>query len=441
MRWNNEYEKRRVSAEQAVAEIASGDRIYVSGNAATPYVLLEALAKRKDDLQNVEVTHVLLMGDDPLSRPDAWGRFRHNSLFVGSADRAVVNEGLADYVPVHLHKIPGLFSEGYLPLKVAIIQTAPPDEHGFMSLGVECLASMAAIAKAPVVLVQVNEKMPRTLGDAFIHISRVTRLVEVSEPLPTLEPAGYGEVEKRIGRSVAALVDDGSTLQLGIGAIPDAVLASLGDKRDLGIHTEMVSDGIMQGVEAGVITGARKSIHRGKVIGTFALGSRRLYNFLHNNPLFEFHPVDYTNDPFVIARNERMIAVNSAIEVDLTGQVCSDSIGLQIYSGFGGQVDFIRGAAHSKGGKPVIAMPSTARGGEVSRIVPTLKRGAGVVTTRADVYYVVTEYGTAALHGKNLRERAQELIRIAHPKFRQELSEAAHERKLVPASVHISAKD
>jgi len=438
MRWNEDFEKRRVTAEEAVAQINSGDRIYVSGNAATPYVLLEALSQRNDGLQDVEVTHVLLMGDDPLSRPEAWGRFRHNSLFVGPADREVVNEGLADYIPVHLHEIPGLFGHGYLPLQVAIIQTTPPDEHGFMSLGVECLATMAAIAQAPIVLVQVNEKMPRTLGDAFIHISRVSKLVEVSETLPTLEPAGFGEVEKRIGQSVADMVDDGSTLQLGIGAIPDAVLASLGDKKNLGIHTEMVSDGIMQGVEAGVITGSMKSIHRGKVIGTFALGSRRLYDFLDNNPLFEFHPVDYTNDPFVIARNDRMIAVNSAIEVDLTGQVCSDSIGLRIYSGFGGQVDFIRGAAHSEGGKPIIAMPSTAKGGEVSRIVPTLRRGAGVVTNRADLHYVITEYGTAALHGKNLRERAQELIRIAHPKFREQLDKAAHERKLVPASVSVS---
>jgi acyl-CoA hydrolase len=434
MRWNDEYERRRVSAEEAVAQVQSGDRIYVSGNAATPYVLLEALAARHDGLRDVEVTHVLLMGDDPLSRPEAWGRFRHNSLFVGPADREVVNEGLADYIPIHLHKIPGLFGHSYLPLKVAVIQTAPPDEHGFMSLGVECLATMAAITQAPIVLAQVNEMMPRTLGDAFIHISRVTKLVEVSEPLPTLEPIGFGDVEKRIGQSVAELVEDGSTLQLGIGAIPDAVLASLGDKRDLGIHTEMVSDGIMEGVEAGVITGARKSIHRGKVICTFALGSERLYSFLDNNPLFEFHPVDYTNDPFVIARNERMIAVNSAIEVDLTGQVCSDSIGLQIYSGFGGQVDFIRGAAHSEGGKPIIAMPATARGGKISRIVPTLRTGAGVVTTRADLHYVVTEYGSAALHGKNLRERAQELIRIAHPAFREELSRAAHERKLVPVT-------
>jgi len=434
MRWSDDYERRKVSAEEAVAQIKSGDRIYVSGNAATPYVLLEALAQSDDSLQDVEVTHVLLMGDDPLSRPDAWGRFRHNSLFVGPADREVVNEGLADYIPVHLHEIPGLFTQGYLPLQVAIIQTAPPDEHGFMSLGVECLATMAAIAQAPVVLAQVNEEMPRTLGDAFIHISRVTRLVEVSEKLPTLEPAGFGEIEKRIGESVAELVDDGSTLQLGIGAIPDAVLASLGDKRDLGIHTEMVSDGIMEGVEAGVITGSKKSVHRGKVIGTFALGSQDLYNFLDNNPLFEFHPVDYTNDPFVIARNDRMIAVNSAIEVDLTGQVCSDSIGLRIYSGFGGQVDFIRGAAQSEGGKPIIAMPSTAKGGKVSRIVSTLRRGAGVVTTRADLHYVVTEYGTASLHGKNLRERAQELIHIAHPHFREELSKAAHERKLVPVT-------
>jgi acyl-CoA hydrolase len=300
-----------------------------------------------------------------------------------------------------------------------------------MSLGVECLATMAAINSAPIVLAQVNDKMPRTLGDCFIHISRIPHLVEVSESLPTLGKTGFGETERKIGEHVASLIEDGSTLQLGIGAIPDAVLNCLEGKRDLGVHTEMVSDGIMEAVEKGIITGSKKSIHRGKVICTFALGSDKLYSFLDNNPLFEFHPVDYTNDPFIVSQNFRMVAINSAIEVDLTGQVCSDSIGTQIYSGFGGQLDFIRGAAHSKEGKPIIAMPSTARNGSISRIVSTLKKGAGTVTTRADVHYVVTEYGVASLHGKSLRERAGALIRIAHPKFRDDLEKAAYDRKLL----------
>jgi acyl-CoA hydrolase len=341
---------------------------------------------------------------------------------------------MADYTPIHLHEIPRTFSSGILPLDLAIIQTAPPDEHGFMSLGVECLANMAAIANAPIVLAQVNDEMPRTLGDCFVHISRITRLVEVSQPLPTLEESGFSEVERQIGQHIAGLIENGSTLQMGIGAIPDAVLNSLKGKRDLGIHTEMVSDGIMDAVETGVINGSQKSIHRGKVICTFALGSQRLYDFLDNNPMFEFHPVDYTNDPFVVAQNEKMVAINSAIEVDLTGQICSDSIGTRIYSGFGGQLDFIRGAAHSKGGRPIIAMPSTAKNDSISRIVSTVRVGAGIVTTRADVHFVVTEFGVADLHGKNLRERAEALIRISHPNFRNELSRAARERNLIPRS-------
>ncbi len=435
MRWFEDYNKRRTTPEAAVQLVQSGTRIYVSGNASTPYILLEALGARATELKDVEVTHVLLMGDDPLSRPSSWEHFRHNSLFVGSPDREVVNQGMADYTPIHLHEIPRTFSSGTLPLDLAIIQTAAPDEHGFMSLGAECLASMAAIANAPTVLAQVNEQMPRTLGDCFVHISRVTRLVEVSEPLPTLEESGFSEVERKIGQHIAGLIESGSTLQLGIGAIPDAVLSSLQNKRDLGIHTEMVSDGIMDAVEAGIINGSRKSIHRGKVICTFALGSRRLYDFLDNNPLFEFHPVDYTNDPFVVAQNDQMVAINSAIEVDLTGQICSDSIGTQIYSGFGGQLDFIRGAAHSKGGKPIIAMPSTAKDETISRIVSTVRVGAGIVTTRADVHYVVTEFGVAELHGRNLRERAEALIRIAHPDFREELLRAARERHLIPKNL------
>ncbi|GAB4110538.1 MAG: acetyl-CoA hydrolase/transferase C-terminal domain-containing protein [Acidobacteriota bacterium] len=438
MGWIDIYQQRKRSLEEAAGLLASGTRIYVSGNSATPLALLEAVARRVPELRDIEVVHVLLLGDDPLSRPEAWNFFRHNSLFVGSTDRLMVNEGLADYVPVHLHEIPRLFSEGILPLDAALIQTSPPDEHGFLSLGVECLATMSAVANARTVIAQVNQRMPRTLGDCFVHVARVHAVVEADQELPELQRSGFGEIERRIGGLVAELVEDGCTLQLGIGAIPDAVLASLGSRRDLGIHTEMVSDGIMEGVEAGVITGAQKTLHKGKVIGTFALGSRRLYDYLHNNPLFEFHPVDYTNDPAVIARNDRMVAINSAIEVDLTGQVCSDSIGSRIYSGFGGQVDFVRGAAHSRGGRSIIALPSTALDGQVSRITAALKPGAGVVTTRADVHYVVTEFGIAKLRGRNLRQRAEALIAIAHPDFREQLMEAAWERRLIPHAVPVA---
>lgn len=430
MSWMDTFREKSTTPEEAVRSVKSGDRVFVSGNAATPYPLLDALAACKDELTGVEITHVLLYGDDPLSAPEMEGHFRHNSLFVGPADRAAVNEGRADYVPIFLNEIPSLFYLGLMPLDVAILHTSIPDEHGFLSLGVETLASKAAARTATTVIALVNEKMPRTLGDSFVHISRVNNLVEVSMDLPELGRKPATEVEERIGRYVASLVDDGATLQLGIGGIPDAVLASLRDKRDLGIHTEMVSDGIMETVEAGVITGALKNLHSGKAVATFLFGSKRLYEFADNNPLFELHPVEHTNDPFVISQNDNMTAINSAIELDITGQVCSDSIGTRIYSGFGGQVDFIRGAARSKGGKPVIALPSTAQGGKVSRIVSELHTGAGVVTTRADVHYVVTEFGVAFLHGKNLKERAQALISVAHPDFREELEKAARERKI-----------
>lgn len=431
MSWVDDYKKKLCSAEEAVSVVKSGDRVYISGNAATPYVLMKALAQRKDELFNVELVHVLLMGEDPLSKPEMEGHFRHNSLFVGPADRQAINEGRADYVPIFLHQIPELFYSGQMPIDVAMLHLSPPDEHGFMSFGVEVLASKAAAEKAKIVIAQVNDQMPRVLGDSFIHVSRVHKIVEVSEPLPELERAPMTEVELKIGQYIADLIEDGCTLQLGIGGIPDAVLAALKNKRELGIHTEMVSDGVMEAIEAGIITGSRKTLHPHKVIMTFVLGSKKLYDFVDNNPIFEAHPTDYTNHPFIVAQNEKMVAINSAIEVDITGQVCSDSIGTYIYSGFGGQVDFIRGAAHSKGGKPIIALPSTAKNGEVSRIVPYLKQGAGVVTTRADVRYVVTEYGVAYLYGKNLQERTKALINIAHPKFRADLIKEAKKRNLL----------
>ncbi|MGD2295049.1 MAG: acetyl-CoA hydrolase/transferase C-terminal domain-containing protein [Candidatus Aminicenantes bacterium] len=431
MSWVDDYKKKLVKSEDAVSAIKSGDRVYISGNAATPYALMKALALRKDELEDVELTHVLLLGEDPLSRPEMEGHFRHNSLFVGPADRAAINEGRADYIPIFLHQIPGLMYSGQMPLDVAMLHLSPPDEHGFMSFGVEVLASKAAAEKAKVVIAQVNEKMPRVLGDSFIHVSRVHKIVEISEELPELKRSPFSEVERKIGHSIADLIEDGSTLQLGIGGIPDAVLSALKKRRDLGIHTEMVSDGVMEAIEAGIITGAKKTFHPYKVILTFILGSKKLYDFVDNNPVFEAHPTDYTNHPFNVSRNENMVAINSAIEVDITGQVCSDSVGTYIYSGFGGQVDFIRGAAHSKGGKPIIALPSTAKKDEISRIVPFLKKGAGVVTTRADVKYVVTEYGVAYLHGKNLQERTVALINIAHPKFRPDLIKEAKGRFLL----------
>jgi len=431
MPWVNDYKKKLVKAEDAASLIKSGNRVYISGNAASPYVLMNALAERKDELDDVELVHVLLLGEDPLSQPEMEGHFRHNSLFVGPADRKAINEGRADYVPIFLHQIPDLFYTNQMPLDVAILHLSPPDEHGFMSYGVETLASKAAAETAKIVIAQVNEKMPRILGDSFIHISRVHKVVEVSEPLPQLQKKPFSDVEKKIGSYIADLIEDGSTLQLGIGGIPDAVLAALKGRRDLGVHTEMVSDGVMEAIESGIITGAKKTFHPYKIILTFLLGSDKLYDFADNNPIFEAHPTDYTNHPFNVSRNDNMIAINSAIELDITGQVCSDSIGIYIYSGFGGQVDFIRGAAHSKGGKPIIALPSVAKGGEMSRIVPHLKQGAGVVTTRADVKYVVTEFGVAYLHGKNLKERTEALINIAHPDFRDDLIKEAKSRNLL----------
>ena len=430
MTWHNDYQNKRTTAAEAVQFIKSGDRVFTSGNVATPRLLLRALVERKEELERVELVHLLLIGDE-FSVPGLDKHFRHNALFVGPGDRLAVSMGKADYTPIFLSEIPQLFTWGTLPLDVAILHVSSPDEHGFMSLGVEVLASLAAAKAARRVIAQVNQQMPRVLGDAFLHISRVHAIVECDEPLPEFPCGTFGNVEQRIGRHIANLIPDGATLQLGIGAIPDAVLASLTDKRDLGIHTEMISDGVMQAMEAGIITGEKKTLHPGKAIATLILGSPGLYRFVDNNPAFELHPSSYTNDPFIIAQNDNLIAINSALEVDLTGQVCADSIGTTIYSGFGGQLDFIRGAARSHGGKPIIALPASARGEEFSRIVPVLKPGAGVVTTRGDVHYVVTEFGVAELYGKTLRQRAQALINIAHPRFRAELERAAWERHLL----------
>ena len=437
MTWLDQYKNKVVSLAEAVSVVKSNDRIFISGNAATPTLLSGGLAQRKDDLCNVEVNHILVLGEDPLSKPGMEQHFRHNSLFVGAADREAIADGRSDYVPIHLSEIPSLFTDRVIPIDVALVHLSPPDEHGFMSFGVECAASKAAAESETIVVAQVNDRMPRTLGDVLIHFSRVHKVVECSEPLKTLKEGGSSELEQKIASQVAGLVEDGSTLQLGIGGIPDAVLSLLDGKKDLGIHTEMVSDGVVKAIDRGIITSQKKTLHPGKVVATFVLGSDELYEYVHNNPLFEMRQCNYTNNPFVVAQNVKMVAINSAIEIDITGQVCSDSIGSRIYSGFGGQVDFIRGAGYSKGGKPIIALSATAKNGEMSRIVPQLKPGAGVVTTRADVHYVVTEFGVASLHGKNLRQRAEALISIAHPKFHQELERVLRrpERKEVRADV------
>jgi acyl-CoA hydrolase len=346
---------------------------------------------------------------------------RHCSLFVGSAERKAIEQGRADYIPVFLSEIPSLFINRNIPLDVVFVMVSPPDNHGYVSLGVECVASKAAVENAKVVVAQVNENMPRTHGDTFVHLSQIHHIFEHTESLIELEIPKFTDVELRIAKHITPLVNDGATLQLGIGGIPNAVLASLEGKKDLGIHTEMVSEGLLDAISKGVVTNARKNLHPLKSVATFVLGTRRLYDYVNDNPMFEFRPCNYTNNPFVVAKNDNMVSINSAIEVDLTGQVCAESIGPRIYSGFGGQLDFVRGASASKNGKAIIALPSTAKEGKVSRITPYLQHGSGVLTTRADVRYVVTEYGVASLFGKNLRQRADELINIAHPAFRDEL--------------------
>ena len=431
MNWAETYRRRITSAEEAVRSVKSGDHVWVHAGCNNPEELIRALVGRHQELRDVEISHLMTFGCADHVDPRYQGSFRHRGLFIGSNVREAVNAGRADFVPVFLSEIPRLIQSRLLPVDVALIQIAPPDEHGFCSYGVGVECTKAAAEQAGTVVALVNRRMPRSLGDSFIHVSRLTHVVEIDRPVRELpQVQEVGEVARAIGRNVAALIEDGSTLQMGIGEIPDAVLLFLKEKRHLGIHTEMFSDGVVELFESGVVTNEAKTLHRGKIVASFVLGSTKTFDFLDNNPFVEFHPTDYVNDPFVIARHDKMVAINSALAVDLTGQVCADSLGRSIYSGFGGQVDFVRGAARSKGGKPIIALPSTARDGQVSRIVDTLAEGSGVVTTRADVHYVVTEYGVARLFGKSLRERAQELIAIAHPDFRAELKAAARRRNL-----------
>ena len=416
---------RIVTPEEAAATVRSGDQIYLHCAAATPSILLDALVARAPELRDVGVVHLHTEGPGPHLAPEMAAHFRHRALFIGPNARAAVNEGRADYVPVFLSDVPRLFETGALPLDVVFVNATPPDAHGFCSLGTSVEAMHAAIRAAKTVVVQLNRAMPRTLGESFIHVNDIDLAVEVDQP-PYVHPdPPIGDVERRIGEYIGELVPDGATLQLGIGAIPAATALALRDKHDLGIHTEMFTDAVVDLVEAGVVTGARKERNRGKIVTAFVMGTPRLYAFVHDNPMVEMRSVDFTNDTHVIRSFRRMVAINSAIEVDLTGQVVADSIGHTLYSGVGGQMDFIRGAALAPEGRSIIALPSTAAGGTVSRIVARLHEGAGVVTTRAHVRTVVTEWGVAELFGRSLRERAEAFIAIAHPDFRSDLTAEA----------------
>lgn len=424
---------RYMSADEAVRAIQSGDRVYVHGASAFPQTLVDALVRRADtarDLRDVEIIHLHTNGRADYVREEYAGVFHHRALFVGPNVREAVDEGRASYVPIFLSDIPELFRTGGLPVDVVLISVTPPDEHGYCSLGTSVDCTMAAAKSARVRIAQVNPQLPRTLGESFLHVSELTHLVAVDEPLIEVKSRPPTDEHLQIARHVAELIPDGATLQAGIGGIPDAVLASLVDHRDLGIHTEVLSDGALELVERGVITGARKTINQGKIVATFLNGSRRLFDFADNNPMLEMRPTDYTNNTTVILRLDSMIAINSAIEIDLTGQVCAESIGSRVYSGVGGQMDFMRGAALSRGGRPIIALPSTAQGGLVSRIVPMLKPGAGVTTSRAHVHYVATEFGVVNLHGLDIEERCHALITLAHLAFREDLERAAYELAL-----------
>ncbi len=416
-----------VSHDQALSHIKSGMNVFVHGGCATPTGLIAALARRRD-LDGVKIFHLHLMGDMPLVCPELCGRVTSYSLFVGANLRAAVNDGRAEYIPVFLSDIPALFRTGSIRLDAALLQLSPPDQHGLCTLGTSVDAARAAADEAPILIAEINARMPRTHGNTVVRRSRLAACVEVDRPLVEHAIEAQNPITERIGQMVADLIEDGSTLQMGIGAVPDAVLTRLTDKNDLGIHTEMFSDRVVDLMERGNITNKRKAVHAGRTVTSFVIGTRRLFEFVNDNPLVEFHPADRTNDTSLMRKNDKVVAINSALQVDLTGQVCADSLGHSIYSGIGGQMDFIRGAALSKGGKPIIALPSTASGGRLSRIVPELNTGAGVVTTRGHIHWIVTEYGAVNLHGLSLRERRERLISIAHPDFRASLAAAATHR-------------
>jgi len=423
--WQTRYAEKVRTAEQSVATIRRGDKLFIGSGAAEPQVLVKSLITSAGRLADTRIMHIMTLGVAPYTEEKFTDQFRHNAFFIGANTRQAVAQGRADYTPVFLSEIPALFRTGQAPIDIALIQVSLPDKHGYCSYGVSTDIVKSAAESATKVIAEVNPRMPRALGDCFINMNDIDLAVPVDVPLLYSHRERADEVAQRIGKNIASLIPDGATLQMGIGTIPDSVLHYLTDKKDLGVHTEMFSDGFMELALSGVINNSRKSIHAGKTVASFCMGSQQLYDYVDNNPSIEFHPTEYTNDPFIIARNDNMMAINSAIEVDLSGQVCADSLGTMFYSGIGGQVDFVRGASRSKGGKPIIAMPSTAKDETISRISPHLKEGAGVVTTRGDVHYIVTEWGVAYLHGKNIRERSMALISVAHPKFRAALLEEA----------------
>ena len=425
-----EWEQKAVSADEAVSLIASGMRVFVHGAAATPTPLLDALARRTD-ISDVLLYHLHTEGPAPFVDPACRGRLFSVSLFAGPPVRAAIDSGIADVIPVFLSDIPALFSTRQIPLDVALLHLSPPDSHGYCTLGTSVDAALAASQNARFIVAEINDRMPRTLGNTLVPLSKVDRFIRTSRSLHAHQPVTPSPVEESIADHVAPLIEDGATLQMGIGAIPDAVLARLHSRRDLGIHTEMFSDGLVDLVKTGAVTNRLKNVHRGRIVTSFVIGSQRLYDYVHDNPFIEFHPCNRTNDTSIIRRNDKVVAINSALEVDLSGQVVADSIGFRIYSGIGGQMDFIHGASLSAGGKPIIALPSTAAGGKVSRIVSAIKTGAGVVTTRGHVHWVATEYGAVNLFGLTLRQRAEALIRIAHPDMRGELTHAFKETRHV----------
>ncbi len=432
LNWKERYNSRVTTPDEAVKAIKSGDRVFLTGNASVPQQLLAALVKRAPELENVEICHPLAICPSDYVAPEMEGHLRVNTMFISANVRKAVNEGRADFTPVMLSEFPLLFKNGHLPLDVALIHVSPPDENGFCSMGAESGLTISAAEVAKIVIAQVNEQMPRTLGDTLMHVDRMHHIVPLDYPISehAMGDEADQEVVGKMAAHIAELIPDGATMQLGIGAIPDAVLKHLYSKKNLGIHSELISDGVIGLVEAGVVNCSRKTLHHGKIICGFLLGTKRLYQWASNNPMLELHRTEYVNDPFVVAQNDRQVAINAAIEVDLTGQVCADSIGPKMYSAVGGQLDFVYGASRSKGGVPIIAMPSTSTlrdGTVISKIVPMLKHGAGVVTSRNHVRYVATEYGVAELYGKSVRQRAQALINIAAPQFRDEITRKARE--------------
>lgn len=429
VQWQEKYSEMIATPEEAVSRIRPGQRVFVGTGCAQPQELVRALTARCHELADTEIVHLLTLGDAPYAHRELSEYFRVNSFFIAENVRGVIQEGLGDYTPIFLSDIPRLFTLGQLPLDAALIQVTPPNEQGMCSLGISVDIVKSAAENATLVIAQVNPQMPRTPGDSFIHVYDLDVLVPTDTPLLEVQPAELDEITRSIGEYVAALIEDGSTVELGIGRIPQAVPEFLKGKQDLGIHTEMFNDAIIDLIESGVVTGVRKTMDQGKIVASFCMGTRKLYDYIDNNPVFSFHPTEYVNDPYVIGQQYKQVAINVALEIDLTGQVCADSLGTRFYSGIGGQVDFNRGASRSPGGKSIIALPSTAKDGTVSRIVARLSPGAGVVTTRGDVHYVVTEYGVAYLHGKSVQERAIALISIAHPDFRIQLVEDAIEAK------------